>query len=332
MPRTLVALAILWSMLATSANATPTSLPTPPPQPASGPGGSDYAFEQVHAEHVGTAPTGYWLFSPLRDASSDPLPVVVFLHGFSAVDPDGYRAWIDHIVRRGTVLIYPDYQTDELTQTSSADYQPNAIAGITAAVSHLGSGSVGPVDLTAIAIVGHSLGGVLALNIAAVAREHELPAVAAVLSVEPGGCAECGGISRLIGLPFADLSGVGPETRVIVMVGEDDQVVSDHGARTAWNLLTNVPADHRDFVRMHSDHRGSHALIADHYAPLAASSGWDVDAMDWFGTWKLFDLLTGCAFHDLGCSTSFGGSEIETNMGVWSDGTTVIPLSVTDTP
>jgi len=332
MPRALVALAIFWSMLATSANATPTSLPTPPTQPASGPGGSDYAFEQVHAEHVGAPPTGYWIFSPVRGSSSDSLPVVAFLHGFSAVDPDGYRAWIDHIVRRGAVLIYPDYQTDELTKTSSADYQPNAIAGITAALAQLRSGGVGPVDLTGIAIVGHSLGGVLALNMAVLARKHELPAVSAVLSVEPGGCAECGGVSALIDLPFTDLSKIGPETRVIVMVGADDQVVSDHGAKTAWAMLTNVPADHRDFVRIHSDHRGNPALIADHYTPLAASSGWNVDAMDWFGTWKLFDLLTDCAFDDLGCSTSFGGSEIETDMGRWSDDTPVVPLTVTDTP
>jgi pimeloyl-ACP methyl ester carboxylesterase len=332
MTRTFLALAVIWTMIATTGAASPMAHPSPPSQPTTGPGGSEYEFDAVRVEHVGTAPTGYWLFSPLRDSSPAVLPVVVFLHGFSAVEPDGYRAWIDHIVRRGAVLIYPDYQTDELTQSSSADYQPNAIAGITAALAQLSSGSVGPVDLAAIAIVGHSLGGVLALNIAALAREHDLPAVAAVQSVEPGGCAECGGISRLIGLPFADLSGIGPETRVIVMVGEDDQVVSDNGARTAWNLLADVRADHRDFVRMHSDHRGNPALIADHYAPLAASSGWDVDAMDWFGTWKLFDLLTDCAFYDLGCSTSFGGSGIETDMGRWSDGTPVVPLTVTDTP
>jgi pimeloyl-ACP methyl ester carboxylesterase len=332
MTRTFLALAVIWTMIAATAGSAWAAQPAPPSQPASGPGGSEYRFEAVDAKHLGTAPTGYWLFSPARDATSEMLPVVVFLHGFGAVEPDGYRAWIDHNVRRGAILIYPDYQTADLTQTPSADYEPNAFAGITSALSRLSAGDIGPVDMTAIAIVGHSLGGVLALNIAALAPEHGLPDVAAVMSVEPGGCAECGGISTLIGLPLADLSGIGIGTRVIVMVGADDQVVSDQGARTAWRMLTNVPVDHRDFVLMHSDHRGSPALIADHYAPLAASSGWDVNAMDWFGTWKLFDILTDCAFLEHGCSTSFGGSPIETDMGRWSDGTPVVPLTVTDAP
>jgi hypothetical protein len=97
-------------------------------------------------------------------------------------------------------------------------------------------------------------------------------------------------------------------------------------------LLANVPADQRDFVLMHSDRHGSPALIADHYAPLTASSGWDVNALDWFGTWKLLDLLTDCSFRDHGCSTAFGGSPIEMSMGEWSDGRPVVPLTVTDSP
>ncbi len=332
MTRALMAVVILWSMLAMSTEATPSARPSPPNQPTSGPGGSDYRFDQVRAERVGAPPTGFWLFSPERAADTDPLPVVVFLHGFSAVDPFGYGAWIDHIVRRGAVLIYPEYQTKDLTQTSSAKYQPNAIAGIEAAIALLGADHAGPVDLDSIAIVGHSLGAVLSLNIAALAGGLKLPHVAAVMSAEPGGCAECGGISSLIGLPYVDLSGIGQDTRVIVVVGEDDQVVTDEGARAAWAMLTNVPAEHRDYVVIHSDHRGNPPLIADHYAPLAANDKADIDAMDWYGTWKLFDLLTDCGFHDQGCESSFGGTTIETYMGEWSDGTPVVPLSVTNTP
>ena len=174
MTRALMAVVILWSMLAMSTEATPSARPSPPNQPTSGPGGSDYRFDQVRAERVG-APTGFWLFSPERAADTDPLPVVVFLHGFSAVDPFGYGAWIDHIVRRGAVLIYPEYQTKDLTQTSSAKYQPNAIAGIEAAIALLGADHAGPVDLDSIAIVGHSLGAVLSLNIAALAGGLKSP-------------------------------------------------------------------------------------------------------------------------------------------------------------
>ena len=34
----------------------------------------------------------------------------VFCHGWGALDPHGYRAWIDHMVRRGAIVVWPNYQ------------------------------------------------------------------------------------------------------------------------------------------------------------------------------------------------------------------------------
>lgn len=332
MPCRLMLLALTWSLLAGFASSTTGAPPTPPTQPETGPGGSTYQFETVHAAHFGSVPTGYWQFWPERDGAKSPLPIVVFLHGFSAVNPETYRAWLDHIVRRGAVVVYPDYQTERLIETQSTEFEPNAIAGVKAALASLADGSAGLVDPSRIAFVGHSLGAVLALNIAARAEQLGLTMPGAVMAVEPGGCAECGGISRLLGLPYADLSTLGQASRAIIMVGDEDQVVSDQGAKVAWERMRNVPLEQRDYVVLHSDHTGRPALIADHYAPLASGTDDTVDTLDWYGTWKFFDLLTDCTFLTLNCTDALNGSVAAYNMGRWSDGRSVAQPTITDTP
>ena len=112
----------------------PAVAPTPPVQPAHGPGGADYAHARVIAHEMKSGAQGWWLFVPSspRPASA---PIVVFCHGWGALDPEGYRAWIDHIVRRGNIVIWPNYQASLLTP--GGDFLPNAIAGIRAALADL---------------------------------------------------------------------------------------------------------------------------------------------------------------------------------------------------
>ena len=57
---------------------------------------------------VGAGARGAAVFRPAGAAR--PLPVVVFVHGLFATDPDTYGAWIRHLVRDGNVVIYPAYQ------------------------------------------------------------------------------------------------------------------------------------------------------------------------------------------------------------------------------
>src|ERR1700733_5951337 len=107
------------TMLTVSAHATI----TPPPQPAGGPGGAEYHHKQVVANMYGTGPTRYWIFEP-ADPKPDNAPLVIFNHGWSAMEPKVYGAWIDHIVKRGNVVVYPVYQ-DSL-RTPTYDFTPNA--------------------------------------------------------------------------------------------------------------------------------------------------------------------------------------------------------------
>ena len=60
--------------------------PHPPAQPAHGPGGEDYAHRQMKSEVFGEGDTEFWIFEPAAPVSSSS-PLVVFLHGWAAMDP-----------------------------------------------------------------------------------------------------------------------------------------------------------------------------------------------------------------------------------------------------
>jgi pimeloyl-ACP methyl ester carboxylesterase len=189
-----------------------------------------------------------------------------------------------------------------------------------------------PVDLDRVAVLGHSMGGILTVNYAAIADAASLPVPKAIMPVEPGGCADCQPGPARFGVPLADLTRIRPDTLALMVVGAGDEDVRDDSARPIWDRLRAIPLDQRDYVIVQNDDRGSPALRADHYFPLSGTILGEVDALDWYGTWKLFDALTACAFDGRGCDRVLGGTDFQRYMGEWSDGTPVAPLIVTDHP
>ena len=307
---------------------------TGPKQPSSGPSGRDYAYEEVVGEHYGQLPTGYWLFEPVvgpSEESLDPLPVVILLHGYTALDPMYLRAWIDHIVRQGRVVIFPDYQTDNPLGEPPLKYTGNMVDGISAALTELESGDHVKTTVERIAVAGYSMGGVLALNYAAMAESLGLPVPAAVLAVTPGGCTGCGGPggSNEFGVPYRDLSRIDPDTKLLLVSGEDDDFVGARPSEIAWEQTAQIPDENRDYLIARSDDYGSPPLVADHGFPSNAGASGEVDALDWYGTLKWLDGLTGCAAQPSTCDDSMNGGETQLDMGEWSDGTPVVqPLLV----
>lgn len=310
-----------------------------PVQPADGPGGRNAPFAQVVAERVGDAPTGAWVFQPAdADAAvpaDPPLPVVIFLHGFAATSPRLYGEWIEHLALRGAIVVYPDYQTDVVFGQDPAQYLDDGLAGIRAALDWLGP--EGPErraspDLDRVAVVGHSLGGVLAANYAAVAAEAGLPIPTVLMPVAPGGCAGCGPPSDRFGVPLLPLDAVATGTYALVVIAEEDEVVGDTAARIIWERLDRVPTTQRDFVTLVTDRYGTPELVADHLSPQSAGLRGEVDALDWYGPWKLLDALMACAFARTSCETAIGDTPAQRDMGRWSDGQPVEELRVTDAP
>jgi acetyl esterase/lipase len=340
-------LAVTLVTVASGAAATP----KPPQQPLHGPGGAEDVHAGVVATEVKDGAEGWWLFTP-----SDPVPqhapVVVFCHGWGGMNPRVYRAWIDHIVRRGNIVIYPLYQ-DSL-RTHPDDFLPNTIAALKDAFAALerGDDTIRP-DLDRVAVVGHSAGGVLAAEVAATGAAEGLPAMRAAMPVEPGDGSS--GTQHRAMIPLVDLAPMPRDTLLLVVVGADDHLAGETLGVRIYDEAHALPATNRNLIELESDDHGSPALVANHAAPSAFPAGagaWTpspqrlrvaqwlgggtadlrnagaVDAMDWYGTWKLFDALTDAAFYGTHRDVALGGSTAQTSMGVWSDGVPVKPMRV----
>ena len=328
---------------------------TPPTQPETGPGGKQSPHASVTKNRYGKGGQEYWIFEP---ASPKPrsAPVIVFLHGWGGMNPLYYGAWLDHLVKRGNIVIYPRYQQNLLTAIS--DFTPNTLYAVKDAIDRLQTepGHV-TADLSRFATVGHSLGGVLAANVAALARESGLPRVSAVMSVEPG-------ITEApINVPLADLKKLPPETLLLAIAGDQDTLVRDYDAKRIYYESTRVSAGNKDFITVVSDAHGRPALQASHRAPTAIDKAYDngegvgggsaetakvgdgrqssrrsrldtmmVNALDFYGTWKLFDGLCDAAFYNKNREYALGNTAQQRFMGVWSDGVPVRELKVTDNP
>src|SRR5688572_18914287 len=217
---------------------------TPPSQPASGPGGKQYAHARVTKNRYGTGNQEYWVFEPdtPKPASA---PLIVFLHGWGGMNPLYYGAWLDHLVKRGNIVVYPRYQATLLTPIT--EFTPSTLGAIKDAITRLQteSGHVKP-DLNKFAVVGHSVGGLLAASVAALASESNLPRVRAVMSVEPG-------ITESpINIPLADLKKIPAETLLLSVAGDQDTLVRDTDAKRVYYESINIPD--RKSTRLNSSH------------------------------------------------------------------------------
>lgn len=299
----------------------------PPLQPTLGPGGADYKYESVVTNlfEAGTEHE-YWMMEP-AGSQRDSLPVVVFNHGWIAEKPIFYKAWIDHIVKKGNLVIYPQYQ-ENLTSPSS-DFTPNAIGAVKLALERLKVGRR-KIDLSKFAILGHSEGAIISANMAALAKEEGLPQPKAVMCVQPA--------ASWINTKLEDMSKIPQGTLLLALASDRDNIAFKIDAKKIFTEAINIPSEDKNLIIMPSDTYGLPKLIADHFAPCGTKDWvkmkdkwWsNVDALDYYGFWKLFDGLRDAAFLQKNREYALGNTSEQKFMGVWSDGQKVKELEIED--
>ena len=294
-----------------------------------------YPHKSVRKTEVGQGPRSYWLFEPAEPAPES-APVVVFNHGWFAVNPGIYGAWIEHLVRKGRIVIVPRYQRD--WSTPPANFLPNALIAVRDGLHVLSTSPthVKP-DRNKFAIIGHSAGGNLAAQMAAVASEADLPIPKAVISMCPGE------VLASRGMP--DLANIPASTLLVVVAGEKDLVVGDQRAREIFAETTSIPKDRKKYVLYRSDLRGYPRFRADHLAPTGAHVRFDtgdgllpmaqmaqaeVNAFDTAGFWRMADLTIEAAFAGKTLDEATDKGEAFRHLGYWSDGRPVTPPLVGD--
>ena len=180
-------------------------------------------------------------------------PVVVFLHGWGLIGREAYRPWMDHLAARGSTVIMPRYQ--ESVRTSSDAALTNAVAGVRRAVRRL---RPRPANVVAI---GHSAGGVLAVEYAVSARRLKLPAAREVVAIYPGGA-----IRDMPPIPQSDPAALPSATRqLLILASPLDDVVGTAPAQAIHDGAVNIADSRRELITV--DDR----VAGRHFAPVIDS-------------------------------------------------------------
>lgn len=198
---------------------------------------------------IGLGGEGVWLFRP----AGRPKRIVIFLHGQGGPEettPANHRPWIDHLVQRGAIVLYPRYETDYSGAVLDA-----AATGVRRAMQRLG-----PQTLPVLAL-GYSRGAALAVEYAATAPGRHLPVPDAIESVNP---VPYGEQARIV-----DLRPIRRGTVLSVLVSQEDPHATD-GMTLLLDRLRKAGFS-ADDVRLHVA-RSHGSFTADHLAPLGSSA------------------------------------------------------------
>jgi dienelactone hydrolase len=293
-----------WSSASQPLEAVPTSrlapAPAPPGQPLAGPGGSAYP----HGGCTETKRAIWW---------NDDLTywVVVFNHGWMGNDPVHYAHWLDHLCRRGNIVIFPRYQQ---LLTLPGFFTSNAIWSVKDALAWLATpGHVRPRTEEGMVVMGHSAGGTVTANMADGWEANGLPTPRAVFAVQP---------ATDYAVPYTSLAQIPPSTRLACWVGDEDDVVGRIGCDAIFARTAHVPG--RRYIWQPSDRHGAPVLVADHFQPSELTTY--TDAYDYLGTWRVADAMIDCAWRGRSCEVGAGPT---LDLGAWSDGVPVHPARVT---
>jgi acetyl esterase/lipase len=233
-----------------------------------GGGDSDTLKKPTSEGPIGQGASGVWIYRP----AGEPKDLVVFLHGQGGPEearPDNHLPWINHLVSRGSVVVYPRYELD---------YEADPMPFIVDALETAGK----KVDLDALPVlaIGYSRGGGLAVEYGAVADENGVPVPNAIIGVMPAGF----GNAR----ERTDLSTLPETVELLLMVGDQDTVVGGQGAAFLAARLRNAgfPGEnvHLDVIESHGDFVADHSAVMQ-TTPAARAAFWEptdiiLDALD----------------------------------------------------
>jgi hypothetical protein len=301
-------------------------LPSPPTQPPAGTPGSNgncgMAMRTVTNPRPGaTLPIS--VFEPTGTTSAvlaggrcdgPKRPAVFIAHGFGATDPSNYQALIDHLVSVGNVVVYPpfdanDHDGDGDTDRSDLEESYRVVDdGIIAAVA-----STPRIDTTRVGWWGHSHGGGMIPWLVQQGASRGWGSKAVWMSnVAPA-------YSQLIGTGSI---AVPSRTQAMTVAFQDDAFADKRLGIDIFESLL-LPAAQKRHVMINSDFHGMPPLVAEHNAPTGAEG--QADGID-FLLWRYSDLLESCAVSGRNCNDDL------TTAGNWSDGTAVLPASVSAHP
>jgi len=195
------------------------------------------------------------------------------MHGYGEYSGyDSMSALIQHTVHKGSIAIYPRWQTAIATPCPGPfNIEPciaSAVNGISGALDYLRSSQkrVQP-QLRKTSYFGFSFGGIVTANMTNRYQSLGLPKPQAVFVDDPhdGGFAQTG-----LDEPALDdsLAGIPPGTKFECHSGADGVISEPGKANSSCNALfpklTSIPAKNKDLLLTHTDDHGQPTLSSGH--------------------------------------------------------------------
>lgn len=308
---------------------------TQPPQPRSGPGGSDTPHAGWRVSQGGKGANAWFVFEPAKPRPRT-APVAVVMHGY--YEFSGYTQMyelIRHTVRTGRIVIYPRYQTDTAVPCPGPfDIDPcidAAARAIRGAVKYLRASRrrVQP-DLRRTSYFGFSFGGIITADLANRYKALRLPEPRAIFLDDP----HDGGLIAGKDEPALDasLAGIPATTKFECHSGAEGVIAPPGKSRMSCNAifpkLRQIPRRDKDLVLTRPDTHGTPPLSSGH--GVCAGGPGSADAYDWNFCWKVWDALQDCAYEGRSCDAALGDTPRHRSNGRWSDGVGIAPLEIRD--
>lgn len=313
---------------------TDTDTITQPEQSLTGPGGKEYIHAEVDFQDYGKKQDGYWLFQPKAPVPKE-APVVIFLHGYSATNPMVYGAFIEHLVKKGNVVIFPRYQKTILIPSPDR-FVPNTVKAIKNALQKLeGEGYVNA-KKDEVYFVGHSFGGTISANMLIDIDNLGVPKPKGVLLICPG----VGPFTSAVKESYEEIPS---DINLVIVTAERDFVTGDGFAHRIFSTAENTP--NRIWFKHFTDEYGTPPVTSDHLEVYAKNNAYDtgnhgysynrarnskIDVIDYNVYWKAIDALIEAS--DSQPELIFGAEHKFRNIGHWSDGTPIKPLAMLKPP
>lgn len=239
-----------------------------PSQPKTGPGAPLDPTGEVARRAIGKPGDVTYVYH-MASAPEKARSVVVVLHGWGASNPIVYGAWIDHLARRGHLVLFPGFQ--EIGSTKPKDATDRAGALIKGALAELASDPQAKPDPANIYYLGHSAGVGVAVNLAAKAKDLGIAPPKLVFATMAGGIAKD---EESKGIPLADLSAMPATTNLVAMSGDQNNIAADRLSRRILKEAAAIPPARKLFMRAGSDDHGFPQLTATLASPVGAKDGY----------------------------------------------------------
>jgi acetyl esterase/lipase len=304
-----------------------------PSQPEKGPGSANYFHDEVVQYDFAQDPDGFWLYEP-ASPRPDSANVIIFTHGYGGYNSMIYGKWIKHLVRKGNIVIFPRYQKNVYSPCSK-HFSANVSQAIRDALKEMKNGDfIKPITRN-LALVGHSYGGVITADLTVNFENHNIPKPVAILLCAPGSGPLKGGL-------LDSYKEMPADTKMIIMVSEDDRIVGDKFGKKVFKTATNVI--HRNYIRQLRDNSTSPPHKAGHNESYSLDLEFDngkrnstirralrkanTNNVDYYGYWKIFDALLDCSRSDENCEYAMGNTPEQRFLGLNSNDQPLLELEV----